>query len=359
MSTSFKKKSLRSFIFVGVVFSCFQIHANDGIVVDKSKTDKEIVVDKTSNVWQLAEPTQEIKELTASQAITPGKNWADSYSVNGKCYCATTFDHGIGNYKVQTPAGEKTVKEVCNKIGPGPGKGNNPVYNTVQCGHEPGHDDAIKINGEWVKDEKVCPGRVDQGSSGCNKIGPKWDLSVFETNDKDPELDFIQPTSNQTFSSGNLIIVEAEAKGPDGSFNSVTSVELFIDNEFVRKESNHPYDWKIDSDKAVFANLSSGDHTFKLVMTDDNGDKTTETINVTVSSTVTNTTSKFTKEQLSIYPNPSNEGLFLLSKPVDFEVYDGSGHQVLEGKGDNVDLSSYPKGIYILHVDDVQMKLIH
>ncbi|WP_165419293.1 carbohydrate-binding protein [Corallincola spongiicola] len=116
-----------------------------------------------------------------SLAITPKKNWADSYSSNGKCYCASTFDHGIGDYKVATPQGQKSVREVCAKIGPGPGKGSNPVYNTVQCGHEPGHDDAITIDGKKVKDEKVCPGRVDKGESGCSLIGPKWDLSVYSS----------------------------------------------------------------------------------------------------------------------------------------------------------------------------------
>lgn len=114
-----------------------------------------------------------------AQTITPRPGWADSYSVNGKCYCATTYDHGIGSYTVDTPAGVKNVREVCEAIGPGPGKQDNPVYNTVQCGHEPGHDDPIRINGELVKDEKVCPGRVDQGSSGCQTKGPLWDLSVF------------------------------------------------------------------------------------------------------------------------------------------------------------------------------------
>ncbi len=115
-----------------------------------------------------------------AQTITPKPNWADSYSVNGKCYCATTFDHGIGEYPVDTPAGTKTVRQVCAAIGPGPGKGSNPVYNTVHCGHEPAHDDAINIGGRPVKDEKVCPGRVDQGSGGCQTKGPLWDLSVFD-----------------------------------------------------------------------------------------------------------------------------------------------------------------------------------
>lgn len=98
-------------------------------------------------------------------------SWVDSYSANGKCYCNSTFDHGIGRKKIQTPAGLKTVKEICDKIGPGPGRGNHPIYNDIQCGNGPD-------NG--MDDEKYCPGRVDQGKSGCCWIGPKWDLSVFK-----------------------------------------------------------------------------------------------------------------------------------------------------------------------------------
>jgi len=122
----------------------------------------------------------------AASIIPGGSSWADSYSVDGKCYCATTYDHGIGDYTVETPAGTKTVREVCDAVGPGPGKGSNPVYNTVQCGHEPAHEekgnfsytDGVKRH---VADEIECPGRVDIGSVGCSELGPVWDLSVFET----------------------------------------------------------------------------------------------------------------------------------------------------------------------------------
>ncbi len=102
----------------------------------------------------------------------PGSNWSDSYSVNGKCYCATTFDHGIGAFEVMTPAGLKTVKEICEAVGPGPGKSGNPVYNDIQCGNGP-------ANFAGDEDPDCCPGRTDQGASGCVVIGPMWDLSVF------------------------------------------------------------------------------------------------------------------------------------------------------------------------------------
>jgi hypothetical protein len=102
---------------------------------------------------------------------SPGNNWSDSYSVNGKCYCDSTFDHNIGDITVQTPDGQKTVRQVCDAIGPGPGAGNNPVYNDIQCGNGPAND---------AGDEDWCPGRVDQGQSGCCTAGPTWDLANIQ-----------------------------------------------------------------------------------------------------------------------------------------------------------------------------------
>ena len=99
-----------------------------------------------------------------------GTSWMDSYSSGGRCYCATTFDHDIGRIRVETPAGELTVREVCDAIGDGPGRGDNPIYNDVQCGNGPAND---------AGDEDWCPGRVDIGKEGCRHIGPKWDLSAL------------------------------------------------------------------------------------------------------------------------------------------------------------------------------------
>lgn len=98
----------------------------------------------------------------------PGGNWFDSYSVGDKCYCDTTFDHDIGDVVVDTPVGDKTVREVCEAIGPGPGRDGHPVYNDIQCGNGPANN---------AGDEDWCPGRVDQGRDGCCTAGPKWDFS--------------------------------------------------------------------------------------------------------------------------------------------------------------------------------------
>lgn len=110
-------------------------------------------------------------ELDDVQSAPGGMSWADSYSVDGRCYCASSFDHNIADIMVDTPAGPRTVFEVCEAIGPGPGIEGNPVYNDIQCGNGPAND---------AGDEDWCPGRVDEGEAGCCTAGPTWDLSVFE-----------------------------------------------------------------------------------------------------------------------------------------------------------------------------------
>ena len=96
-------------------------------------------------------------------AVNPQLHWKDSYSANGSCYCDSNFDHGIASKVVNG----QTVQQICAAIGPGPGASGNPIYNDVQCGNGP-------PNNSPSNDEVLCPGRVDQGSSGCAVIGPLW-----------------------------------------------------------------------------------------------------------------------------------------------------------------------------------------
>lgn len=100
-----------------------------------------------------------------------GRSWADSYSVGDACYCETTFDHNIGDIMVDTPVGRRSVREVCEALGDGPGSDERPLYNDIQCGNGPAND---------AGDEDDCPGRVDIGREGCGHIGPRWDLSGLE-----------------------------------------------------------------------------------------------------------------------------------------------------------------------------------
>lgn len=104
--------------------------------------------------------------------VVPRTNWFDSYSVNGRCYIDSNFDHGIGDKVVDTPVGPRTVRQVAEKMGTGPGRADNPIYNDVQCGNGPPND-------AGDEDYDQCPGRVDMGAEGCSIIGPKWDLEAL------------------------------------------------------------------------------------------------------------------------------------------------------------------------------------
>jgi hypothetical protein len=65
-----------------------------------------------------------------------GMGWADSFSIGGKCYCHTSFDHNIGNVMVKGPGGKMvTVVEACALVGTGPesiGSEKRKYYNDIQ-----------------------------------------------------------------------------------------------------------------------------------------------------------------------------------------------------------------------------------
>jgi hypothetical protein len=64
--------------------------------------------------------------------------------------------------------------------------------------------------------------------------------------------------------------------------------------------------------------------------------------------TVTSLNKMSTKDNLVVFPNPSSTGTFSLNQTTTWQVYSVQGRLVLKGTGDKVDLSTYPKGFFIL-----------
>jgi hypothetical protein len=105
---------------------------------------------------------------------TVSKSWASSYSVGDECYCQTNYANGIGDVRVPVPADvisstgtsvtSLTVREICTRLGPGPGSQGRPIYNDIQCGNGPRN----------TGNERDCPGRTEYGVGGCNFLGPRW-----------------------------------------------------------------------------------------------------------------------------------------------------------------------------------------
>ncbi len=63
-------------------------------------------------------------------------------------------------------------------------------------------------------------------------------------------------------------------------------------------------------------------------------------------------------DNLVVYPNPSINGVFQVSEICNWSVYSTSGTKLLEGDDAIVDLSSYPKGIYLFKTKNTFLKLM-
>lgn len=119
-----------------------------------------------------------------AQNYNPRPGWKDSYSVDGVCYCDSNgFDHGADRLTFPTPAGVLAVTQICADIQSVLGEGRSSgriLYNDLQCGNGPPND-------AGDEDPDACPGRVDIGPSGCQILGPKWDLeAVYGANPTTP-----------------------------------------------------------------------------------------------------------------------------------------------------------------------------
>ncbi|WP_299903138.1 Ig-like domain-containing protein [uncultured Aquimarina sp.] len=225
--------------------------------------------------------------------IVPNANsWKDSYQANGFCFCKSSFDHGVGNFKITINGQGRNIKDICDELKKHPFyrdlANGDPRYNTIQCGNEPGHDDAITIQGKRIKDEKVCPGRVDQGSQGCQCKGPKFDMEWLSSRPRfggggdgdntGPSVSFNTPASNASFTAPATLQVIVVATDSDG----VSNVRLYLNNSFIRQENVSPYTWNNNNQDNALKNLSAGTYTLKAEATDAKGAKTTETLTFTV-----------------------------------------------------------------------------
>ncbi len=79
---------------------------------------------------------------------------------------------------------------------------------------------------------------------------------------------------------------------------------------------------------------------------------------ITLNKTGTLATNEFdeAENELKIYPIPSKDGKFTLSKYSKWEVYSILGTKVMEGKGLLVDISGFSKGLYLLKINNKVVK---
>ncbi|MEL6945012.1 MAG: T9SS type A sorting domain-containing protein, partial [Bacteroidota bacterium] len=97
-----------------------------------------------------------------------------------------------------------------------------------------------------------------------------------------PMVSFATPTNMQDFPEGTDLYVEVNASDSDGS---VTQVDLYLDNQFIRSEGVAPYEWgdPNQSNDAPLQNMQVGTYNLRAVATDNEGATSETEITITIS----------------------------------------------------------------------------
>ena len=116
-----------------------------------------------------------------------------------------------------------------------------------------------------------------------------------------PVVSFNLPNAGTTISGPASLEVDVAASDPNGS---IVSVELFIDDVFVRVERVLPYLWNNRNQDDKLSNLSDGSYTLRAVATDNEGATTSNEITVIVGNTTSLLSTNGVVSQFRSFPNP-------------------------------------------------------
>ncbi len=180
-------------------------------------------------------------------------------------------------------------------------------------------------------------------------------ITVTEKN-KAPIASFTTPAVSTMEEGYTELVVTVNASDPNGDDMTVL---LKIDGKEIRSESVAPYEWGHEGspDPSETVGLSVGDHVLEAIVTDTKG------LSITISKIIlvdkiTGTFFLVDRNELIVFPNPSKSGFFQLNKDSEWVVYNLQGKNITSGSGKEINLSSSPKGIYLLKIGEKIAQLI-
>lgn len=269
-----------------------------------------------------------------------------------------------------------------------------PTVNTIEEGYtdlvvtvdatDPNGDNMsvlLKINGQDIRLESRAP--YEWGHSGSpnpnETVGltaGEYNLEAVVTDNKGlsttisetltiveknlaPTASFVTPVQDTIQEGYTELVITVNAM--DQNDDDMT-VMLKIDGQEIRQESVAPYEWGHagSPNSSETLELSVGEHILEAIVTDDRNASVTisKTIMVT-EQLITSTSGTVDINDLRAYPNPSQNGVFQLSKKIEFEILTVEGVSVKKGSGKTVDLSTVPKGVYFLKTGKEIIRLVH
>ena len=236
----------------------------------------------------------------------------------------------------------------------------------------------LKIDGQEIRSESVAP--YEWGHEGSpnpeETVGLSVGEHVFEAIVTDakgllttisktititekniaPTASFTTPTESTLEEGYSELLITVDATDPNG--DDITVV-LKIDGQEVRSESVAPYEWGHagSPNPSETLGLLVGNHTLEAIVTDAKGLSTTISKTIRVDN-VTGASFLMDKKELTVFPNPSQSGLFKLNIQTDWKVFNIQGTIINSGESTLIDLSNKAKGMYFLKIKGEVWQLI-
>ena len=93
------------------------------------------------------------------------------------------------------------------------------------------------------------------------------------------------------------------------------------------------------------------------VKTDDGNKTDLTTLRVTTATSISEE-NDLISNNIVLFPNPSSNGIFNISKESDWKVYSIIGKELKVGNSNTINLSESPKGIYLIKINETIQRIV-
>ena len=171
-------------------------------------------------------------------------------------------------------------------------------------------------------------------------------ITVKEPNSA-PTVSITSPMDGAEFELGQEITLAANASDVDGNLDRVN---FKINDTYYGTDNTRPFE-------TTFTPSEAGTYKLAVRAIDTEGLATEVSVSIEVR-VVTGQNDLIDLGGLTVFPNPSQSGVFKLNTDIDWEVYNSQGIRISLGYGHAIDLSSNPKGMYFLKTQENVLQLI-
>jgi Carbohydrate binding module (family 6)/Bacterial TSP3 repeat len=140
------------------------------------------------------------------------------------------------------------------------------------------------------------------------------------------------------------------------SMNGGGEISLLLDGQLLKDKMIIPKtsDWSLYASSTVRVTLPKGKKVLRLRI-----DKSGFNIDKMIfTSVITANEESVELEVVSIFPNPSNTGIFHLTSSKNWEVYSTLGHLLAQGSGTDVNISTMAQGVYFIKLEETFYKIV-